>query len=173
MQTIILFSLLALAVAAWAWEIYTREADLCYNLPSGDKNVQTLVLHYWVQQTVVYKTALPCGLVSAMVSLATSSLVWSLFAGALTLDGGDSGSLDHEMEFQSIRCQLPGTMVPSIQRPAHLLHHYCRGWNKLSFYNTTITEIQRYAVHTFGSGYQWLLAESAPGLWCAVQCALQ
>ena len=48
MQTIILFSLLALAVAAWAWEIYTREADLCYNLPSGDKNVQTLVLHYGV-----------------------------------------------------------------------------------------------------------------------------
>ena len=90
---------------------------------------------------------------------------------ALTLDGGDSGSLDHEMEFQSIRCQLPGTMVPSIQRPAHLLHHYCRGWNKLSFYNTTITEIQRYAVHTFGSGYQWLLAESAPGLCFAVQCA--
>ena len=77
------------------------------------------------------------------------------------------------MEFQSIRCQLPGTMVPSIQRPAHLLHHYCRGWNKLSFYNTTITEIQRYAVHTFGSGYQWLLAESAPGLCCAVQSALQ
>ena len=57
MQTIILFSLLALAVAAWAWEIYTREADLWYNPPPGDRNVQTLVLHYGVQQTVVYKTA--------------------------------------------------------------------------------------------------------------------
>ena len=48
MQTIILFSLLALAVAAWAWEIYTREAGLWYNPQHDDRNVQTLVLHYGV-----------------------------------------------------------------------------------------------------------------------------
>ena len=78
MQTIILFSLLALAVAAWAWEIYTREADLCYNLPSGDKNVQTLVLHYGVTAKCTKPQSIgqpPYGLASAMVSLATSSLV--------------------------------------------------------------------------------------------------
>ena len=48
MQTIILFSLLALAVAAWAWEIYTREAGLWYNPQHDDRNVQTLLLNYGV-----------------------------------------------------------------------------------------------------------------------------
>ena len=51
MQTIILFSLLALAVAAWAWEIYTREAGLWYNPLPDDTNVLTfayVLLHYGV-----------------------------------------------------------------------------------------------------------------------------
>ena len=82
MQTIILFSLLALAVAAWAWEIYTREAGLWYNAndnpPPGDRNVQTFLLNYGVTAkcTKVQSIGQPsCRLASAMVSLATSSLV--------------------------------------------------------------------------------------------------
>ena len=78
MQTIILFSLLALAVAAWSWDIYTREADLWYNPQHDDRNVQTLVLHYGVTAkcTKVQSIGQPsCKFASAMVSLATSSLV--------------------------------------------------------------------------------------------------
>ena len=72
MQTIILFSLLALAVAAWAGAskrfIQERQTSgVWYNPPHGDRNMQTLCIalrsNCQVHQTVVYKTtALRIGL---------------------------------------------------------------------------------------------------------------